>query len=155
MSQYTDFLNLFKWDSIEDAEQELDIDKALNDNWDKVDIKLKTHINYVNSKVNNLEQLVNSAQNFYKYVLKIETKVNAGQTITIPCKYIVGKDVITIYINGERLLKSSDDSGTDGHYREIGETNSISNQIKTTSDFSLEKDDILEFVVRGDYSDSQ
>lgn len=40
MSKFTDFLNLFMWDSIEDSEEEFNIDKALNDNWKKIDTKV-------------------------------------------------------------------------------------------------------------------
>lgn len=39
MSLFTNFLNLFKWDVKTDGEEEFDIDKALNDNWDKIDAK--------------------------------------------------------------------------------------------------------------------
>lgn len=44
MSKFTDFLNLFKWNTADDSEEEFDIDKALNDNWDKLDNKAKQHI---------------------------------------------------------------------------------------------------------------
>lgn len=51
-------------------------------------------------------------------------------------------------------MLSSDDAGTDGHYREVGTANSISNIIKTTTDWSAEKGDYFEFVVRGEYSNA-
>ena len=88
----------------------------------------------------------------HKYQLKITSAIAAGTEVTIPCYYKVGQAVLDVYLNGERLSLSSDDSGTDGHYREIGTANSISNKIKTTTDWSLEADDVLDFVVRGDYS---
>lgn len=44
MSKFTDFLNLFKWDPVEDAEEEFNIEKSLNENWDKLDTKLKEYI---------------------------------------------------------------------------------------------------------------
>lgn len=59
-----------------------------------------------------------------------------------------------MFLNGERLILSSDEAGTDGHYVEIGEVNSISNKIKMTTDWSLEEGDVLDLVVRGDYSDT-
>ena len=49
---------------------------------------------------------------------------------------------------GEKLLLSSDDSGTDGHYREVGEANSVSNQIKLTTDWGAETGEYFEFIVR-------
>lgn len=88
----------------------------------------------------------------HKYYLKITSAVTAGTEVTIPCYYKVGQAVLDIYLNGERLLLSSDDAGTDGHYREVGTANSISNKIKTTTDWALEAGDVLDFVVRGEYS---
>lgn len=85
------------------------------------------------------------------YSLKINADTTAGQEITIPCYYKVGEEVLDVYLNGERLLKSTDDAGTDGHYQEVGDTGSISNKIKTTTDWSLATGDVLELVVRGEY----
>ena len=90
----------------------------------------------------------------YKYRLKLTSNVNANTDFTIPCKYKVGQATLDVYLNGERLILSSDDAGTDGHYREVGANNSISNQIKTTSDWSLSAGDMLDFIVRGDYSET-
>lgn len=45
MSKFTDFLNLFKWNIVDDSEEEFDIDKALNENWDKIDKKIQQHVN--------------------------------------------------------------------------------------------------------------
>ena len=88
----------------------------------------------------------------HKYQLKITSAIVAGTEVTIPCYYKVGQAVLDVYLNGERLSLSSDASGTDGHYQEIGTANSISNKIKTTTDWALEEGDVLDFVVRGDYS---
>lgn len=88
----------------------------------------------------------------HKYQLKITSTVTAGTEVTIPCCYKVGQAVLDVYLNGERLLLSSDTSGTDGHYQEVGTANSISNKIKTTTDWPLEVGDVLDFVVRGDFS---
>lgn len=55
MSIFTNFLNLFKWDPTTDGEEEFDINKALNENWDKIDTKLQTHItNLQNNKVDKI-----------------------------------------------------------------------------------------------------
>ena len=88
------------------------------------------------------------------YYLKINADTTEGQEITLPCYYKVGEEVLDVYLNGERLIKSSDDSGTDGHYREVGDTGSISNKIKTTTDWNLEQGDVLDLVVRGEYNDT-
>lgn len=88
----------------------------------------------------------------HKYSLSITTAISAGGIVTLPAYYKVGQGVLDVFLNGERLLLSSDDAGTDGHYRELGEADSISNQIKITTDWSLEVGDYLELAVRGEWS---
>lgn len=196
MSKFTDFLNLFKWDPIEDADEEFDIDKALNDNWDKIDTKLKAYItdtdnnindfktsttnnienfkNDTNEEINNFKIEINSnidtfkeetdetvqnlrdsiseTQEFHKYILKITSTIEKGGVITLPFNYKVGSGCLDVYYMGELLTLSSDDAGTDGHYREVGETNAVSNQIKTTTDWEIPVGRYFDFVVRGEYS---
>ena len=65
MSKFTDFLNLFKWDSIADAEEEFNIDKALNENWDKIDTKLKTYITNLQTNKVDKENGKNLSTNDY------------------------------------------------------------------------------------------
>lgn len=108
---------------------------------------INKQINFENIKKATIEDVLTS-----KYSLEIDSDKTAGQEITLPCYYKVGEEVLDVYLNGERLLKSSDDAGTDGHYREIGTTGSISNKIKTTTDWSLATGDVLELVVRGEYN---
>lgn len=100
------------------------------------------------------EKIEDSYENFtmHKYKLIIDEEKTAGEEIEIPCYYKVGADVLDVYLNGERLIKSSDDAGTDGHYCEVGDTESISNKIKTTTDWNLKSGRILEFIVRGEWS---
>lgn len=90
-------------------------------------------------------------QKFYKYKLIITANTAKGAEVTIPCSYKVGRGVLDVYLNGERLLLSSDAAGTNGHYMEVGAADSISNKIKITSDWNAEKDDYFEFIVRGEY----
>ena len=188
MSKFTDFLNLFMWDSVEDSEEEFNIDKALNDNWKKVDTKLKTHITNVNKEINDFEKdtsnsikdfkeetttninefktttnktvqdlrdSISSTQGTHKYTLSITETTSSGAEITLPAYYKVGQDVLDVYLDSERLALSTDTAGSDGHYLEVGTKDSISNKIKTTSDWNLEKNDVLTLVVRGDYNDTE
>lgn len=107
------------------------------------------------TNINQMQKLIKSdikEKQAFKYTLEITEDKTAGQEITLPCYYKVGEEVLDVYLNGERLIKSSDDSGTDGHYREIGDSGSISNKIKTTTDWNLEADDVLDLVVRGEYN---
>ena len=97
------------------------------------------------------EKIEDSYENFipHKYKIIIDEEKEAGEEIEIPCSYKVNAGVLDVYLNGEKLIKSSDDAGTDGHYCEIGTNGSISNKIKSTSDWNLESNDTLEFIVRG------
>lgn len=107
------------------------------------------------TNLNQLQKLIKAdikEKQAFKYILEITADKTAGQEITLPCYYKVGEEVLDVYLNGERLLKSSDDSGTDGHYREIGDSGSISNKIKSTTDWTLDQGDILDLVVRGEYN---
>lgn len=100
-----------------------------------------------------LEQL--NALKPHKYTLSITETTSSGAEITLPCNYKVGQDVLDVYLDSERLALSTDTAGSDGHYLEVGTKDSISNKIKTTSDWNLEKNDVLTLVVRGDYNDTE
>lgn len=112
--------------------------------------------NGINKKIyfENIKKIIIVDILTYEYSLKIDSNKTAGEEITIPCYYKVGAEVIDVYLNGERLIKSTDESGTDGHYREVGTIGSISNKIKTTTDWSLSKGDVISLVVRGDYNET-
>lgn len=88
----------------------------------------------------------------HTYNLILDENVAAGGEITLPFYYKVGANVLQVYYMGQLLLLSSDDSGTDGHYREVGEANSISNKIKLTTDWSADKGEYFKFVVKGVYT---
>ena len=85
------------------------------------------------------------------YDLMLTSNVAAGGEITLPFYYKVGANVLQVYYMGQLLLLSSDDAGSDGHYREVGEANSISNKIKLTTDWSAETGEYFKFVVKGVY----
>lgn len=85
-------------------------------------------------------------------MIKITADTAKGATVTLTKKYKVGAGVLDIYLNGERLIKSSDEAGTDGHYTEVGTAGTTSNKIKITTDWDLSSGDYLEFVVRGEWS---
>ena len=88
----------------------------------------------------------------YTYNLILTENVAAGGEITLPFYYKAEANVLQVYYMGQLLLLSSDDAGTDGHYREVGEADSISNKIKLTSDWSAETGEYFKFVVKGVYS---
>lgn len=92
------------------------------------------------------------APNMYKYKEILTADVAKGGTITLPCYYKVGTHCLDVYYMGELLILSSDDAGSDGHYREVGEANAVSNKIKLTTDWGCDTGEYFEFIVRGEYS---
>ena len=86
-----------------------------------------------------------------EYSLVLSSNVSTGGEITLPFKYKVGANVLQVYYMGQLLLLSTDDAGSDGHYREVGEADSISNKIKLTTDWSADKGEYFKFVVKGVY----
>lgn len=87
----------------------------------------------------------------HTYTLILSEDIATGGEITLPFYYKVGANVLQVYYMGQLLLLSSDDAGTDGHYCEVGETDSLSNKIKLTSDWSAETGEYFKFVVKGVY----
>ena len=87
----------------------------------------------------------------HTYTLILSEDVAAGGEITLPFYYKVGGNVLQVYYMGQLLLLSSDDEGTDGHYVEVGEADSLSNKIKLTSDWAAETGEYFKFVVKGVY----
>ena len=102
----------------------------------------------LNDMQDNIEEEINSHIE-HKYHLNISTAVAKGGVITLPFNYKVGTGCLDVYYMGELLTLSSDDAGTDGHYREVGQANVVSNQIKTTTDWGIEVGRYFDFVVRG------
>ena len=109
----------------------------------------KTPLSALN--LNNMQKNIEDSVETYIYNLILTANVNAGGEITLPFNYKVGANVLQVYYMGQLLLLSSDDAGTDGHYREVGEANSISNKIKLTTDWSADKGEYFKFVVKGVY----
>ena len=85
------------------------------------------------------------------YDLMLTSNVAAGGVLTLPFYYKVGANALQVYYMGQLLLLSSDDAGSDGHYREIGEADNLSNKIKLTTDWSAETGEYFKFVVKGVY----
>ncbi len=84
----------------------------------------------------------------YSYIVKI---TETTSIITLPAYYKVGENVLTVYGNGEKMIKATDLTGVDGHYIEVGEEGSLSNQIQCTNDMEALPEDVFEFVIKGGY----
>lgn len=165
MSSFTNLLNLFKWNPTSDIEEEFDIEKALNENWDKLDTLISGHINNSSIKHANVSQnndgmmskedktkLDGIEQGAQKNLIETNSTITTTTTIpentdyTIPLSYKVGSNVLDIYYMGEKLVK-------DVHYIEVGETGAISNIIQFKDwGQAVPANRIIEFVVKGEYS---
>lgn len=99
----------------------------------------------------NLNRAISECIKEFSILVKITADTAKGATVTLSKKYKAGAGVLDVYINGEKLIKSSDEAGTDGHYVEVGEAGAVSNQIKLTTDWNLRSGDYLEIVTRGEY----
>lgn len=102
--------------------------------------------------LNKMQSNIENTVEGYTYNLILTENVVAGGEITLPFYYKVGANVLLVYYMGQLLLLSSDDVGTDGHYREVGTSGSLSNKIKLTMDWSAETGEYFKFVVKGVYS---
>ena len=109
----------------------------------------KTPLSALN--LNNMQKNIEESVEIYIYNLILTANVAAGGEITLPFYYKVGANVLQVYYMGQLLLLSSDDVGTDGHYTEVGEADSISNKIKLTTDWSAETGEYFKFVLKGVY----
>ncbi len=83
-----------------------------------------------------------------KYQMTFSSAVSGGSTITLPCYYQVGQDTLDVFLNSE-LLKKASTKDSEGHYYEVGNSDTKSNQIKITSDWSIASGDVLNLIVRG------
>lgn len=83
-----------------------------------------------------------------KYQMTFSSAVSGGSIITLPCYYQVGQDTLDVYLNSE-LLKKASTKDSEGHYYEVGNSDTKSNQIKITSDWSIASGDVLNLIVRG------
>ena len=101
--------------------------------------------------LNNMQKNIEESVETYIYNLILTANVAAGGEITLPFYYKVGANVLQVYYMGQFLLPSSDDAGTNGHYREVGTSGSLSNKIKITSDWSAETGEYFKFVLKGVY----
>lgn len=100
----------------------------------------------------NLNLLLSDAIKQFPAVVEITADTAKGATVTLPNSYKVGAGVLDVYLNGERLIKSSDEAGTDGHYVEVGTAGATSNQVKLTTDWNLKTGDFLLIITRGEWS---
>lgn len=94
----------------------------------------------LNLMQDNIEEAIEPKE----YTYTQETDSELGATITLPCYYKVGANVLDVYLETELLQKGL-------HYTEVGEKDTISNQIKLASDWKMITSWQLILRVRGEY----
>lgn len=119
------------------------------ENLNRVTEDVETELKSVSSKIDIAISNITSK----KATIHITADTAKGAVVTLPFKYFYGDAGLDVYLNGERLILSSDEAGTDGHYTQVGEVKSICNQIKITNDWNLQKGDYLEVVVKGEWGE--
>lgn len=70
MSSLSDFLKLFKWNTEEDGEEAFNIEKALNENWDKIDDKIKENSDNIDKLLQLKEDGELNGQSAYEVAVK-------------------------------------------------------------------------------------
>ena len=71
-------LNLYKWNTATDGEQEFNVEEALNKNWDKIDNSLQPNIKSLTIPKN--------------------TTLTNNYIVTLPFKYIVGNNSLQVLL---------------------------------------------------------
>lgn len=100
----------------------------------------------------NLNRAISECIKEFSILVKITADTAKGAIVTLSRKFKVGAGVLDVYLNGERLIKSSNEAGNDGHYVEVGTAGATSNQIKLTTDWNLSSGDYLLIMTRGEWS---
>mgnify|MGYP001047918233 CR=1 FL=1 len=77
MSLLTPFLKLFKWDTTNeiDLESEFNIDKSMNENWDKLDTKAQEHENKILDIEDSIEDIQNKDTEQDKLIQKLQSNM--------------------------------------------------------------------------------
>lgn len=70
MSSLSNFLKLFKWNAEEDGEEAFNIEKALNENWDKIDDKIKENSDNIDNLLQLKEDGELNGQSAYEVAVK-------------------------------------------------------------------------------------
>lgn len=107
--------------------------------------------------LNKMQDNIEEAINIQRATVTLESTVNANTNYTLPVYYEVGNNSLEVFYCGSKLEKGTD-------YNEIGNTGEVSNIIQfldSVGDLDMSDvdgfedfEEILEFVVRGEYSAS-
>ena len=90
MSLLTPFLKLFKWNTTNetDLESEFNIDKSMNENWDKLDTKAQEHENKILDIENNIEDIQTKDTEQDKLIQKLQSNMIQESTEEATSLYV-------------------------------------------------------------------
>lgn len=133
MPKYTKNMNLYKWDTSDsdDLKSEFNIEKALNENFDKIDAGYGA-----------------TEKKHYNYRIVVTEEVEALTEYELPCNYIVGDNSLEIFYNNELLIKETSED-MEANYREVGTVGNTSN--KVVFGWNLPIGSILNILVKGEH----
>ncbi len=107
--------------------------------------------------LNKMQDNIEEAINVQRASVTLSSTVNANTNYTLPVYYEVGNNSLEVFYCGSKLEKGTD-------YNEIGNTGDVSNTIQfldSVGDLDMsgvegfeDFEEILEFVVRGEYNAS-
>ncbi len=102
MSSLTPNKNLFKWNPSTDGSQQFDINKALNENWDKIDAEKVGGRNYILNSENVVAEITNGGSKTIPF--NISSAFNDENAI----ENLKGKEItISYYYNAEDVCKDT------------------------------------------------
>ena len=134
-------LKLFKHDNPTTNTNKFDVEKALNQNWDKID-EYSGKVNQQFSEMQNSIEESKVEQTILMYKIPIAELIQKETEYTLPCNYIVGNN--SLRVHWENVLL---EEGENGNYMEIGDSEQTSNKIKFGWD--IEPGETLIIEVRG------
>lgn len=142
MSLLTPFLKLFKWDTTNeiDLESEFNIDKSMNENWDKLDTKAQEHENKILDIENNIENIQTKDTEQDKLIQKLQSNMINESTEEATSLYVEDASDLPAVLSVKGNHYQEMQEGTDnlavlkeGSITQDGMTINIENGVATMS----------------------
>lgn len=142
MSLLTPFLKLFKWDTTNeiDLESEFNIDKSMNENWDKLDTKAQEHENKILDIEDSIEDIQNKDTEQDKLIQKLQSNMIQESTEEATSLYVEDASDLPAVLNVAGNHYQEQQEGTsnlavlnEGSITQDGITVSVQNGVATMS----------------------
>ena len=142
MSLLTPFLKLFKWDTTNeiDLESEFNIDKSMNENWDKLDTKAQEHENKILDIENNIENIQTKDTEQDKLIQKLQSNMIQENTEEATSLYVEDASDLpaVLSVAGNHCQEQQEGTGNlailnEGSITQDGITIEVENGVATSS----------------------